>query len=51
MSCIAVSARSSKADGATFRNDAPSGPSTTSTPSVVSSRYGVVSSPMGSMST
>src|SRR5450631_1737446 len=50
MSCIAVSVNSRSASGATWRNSVPSGPLTVRTPSVVKSRYVVLSAPTGSRS-
>src|SRR5665647_1372756 len=50
MSCIAVSVNNRSASGATSRNDRPSGPSTVRTPSLVNSRYAVLSAPSGSRS-
>src|SRR5665647_2183444 len=50
MSCIAVSVSSRSASGVTSRNDRPSGPSTVRTPSLVNSRYAVLSAPSGSRS-
>ena len=48
MSCIASAVSAVSASGSTVRNCRPPGPSTTSTPSVVISRYSVVSGPIGS---
>src|SRR5436190_1698862 len=48
MSWMASSASLRSASGSTFRNVRPSGPSTVETPSEVTRRYGVVSSPWGS---
>ena len=48
MSCIASAVSAVSTSGSTVRNRRPPGPSTTSTPSVVISRYSVRSVPIGS---